>query len=211
MKRLCVICGLVLFWMGSASGQSASDQAQGTAPASETPPPKPVTPIYIPRYELSGGYNYRTYNPTGQNRIGLNGGYGSLEYNLLNRIGAEVEVSGAFKNQGINGDLSIYNVLVGPEVYPFKHHRRVTPWAHFLFGESFYRDDFPAYGGFPHAVSTDSVFSWEGGGGVDVVYKKHWEIRLIEFDYAPTKFLGSGTKTSYRGSFGVVYRFGEKK
>jgi hypothetical protein len=44
-----------------------------------------------------------------------------------------------------------------------------------------------------------------------MAYKTHWQIRLIQFDYAPTKFLGSGTKTAYRASVGIVYRFGEKK
>ena len=209
MKHLCAVCCFVLLFMVPASGQTA--QTPPTKTPAETPPAKPLPPPYVPRYELSGGYSYRTFNPTGQARIGLNGGYGSIEYNLLSRIGAAAEVSGGFKNQGLNGDLSIYSVMAGPQVYPFKHRRKLTPFMHFLFGEQFYRNDYPAVGGFPHAVSTDSVFSWEGGGGFDVAYKTHWQIRLIQFDYAPTKFLGSGTKTGYRASVGIVYRFGEKK
>jgi hypothetical protein len=146
-----------------------------------------------------------------QVRIGLNGAYGSLEYNILSRVGAAVEVSGGVRNQGLNGDLSIYSVLAGPQIYPFKHRRKLTPFVHALLGEAFYRDDFPAYGGFPHAVSTTSAFSWEVGGGFDFVHSTHWEIRLIQLDYAPTKFFGSGTQTNYRASIGIIYRFGEKK
>jgi hypothetical protein len=144
-------------------------------------------------------------------RIGLNGGYGSFEYNILSRVGASVEASGDFKNQGLSGDLGIYSVLAGPQIYPLKHQRKLTPFAHVLFGETFYRNDYPAYGGFPHTVSTASGFSWEAGGGFDWVHSNRWEFRLLQLDYAPTKFFGNGTKTGYRGSIGIIYRFGGKK
>ena len=100
---------------------------------------------------------------------------------------------------------------MGPQIYPFKHRRKLTPFTHVLFGEDFYHNSYPAVGGFPHAVSTDSVFSWEGGGGFDLAYKTHWQIRLIQFDYAPTKFLGAGQKQPTEPRLGIVYRFGEKK
>ena len=144
-------------------------------------------------------------------RIGMNGAYGSFEYNILSRIGAVAEVSGGIRNQGTNGNLSIFSVLVGPQIYPFKHRRKITPFAHLLFGEGFYRNDYPAYGGFPHTIITSSAFSWEGGAGVDWVHSAHWEIRLIEVDYAQTKFLGNQSQNNYRGSVGIVYRFGERK
>jgi hypothetical protein len=210
MKHLCALGGFVLLCLVPASGQTAQAPPAKEQPA-DAPPAQPLPPPYVAPYEISAGYNYRTYTPTGQARIGLNGGYGSIEYNLLNRLGAVAEVSGGFKNQDLNGDLSIYSVMAGPQIYPFKHRRKLTPFVHVLFGEAFYRNDYPAVGGFPHAVSTDSAFSWEAGGGFNVVYKTHWEIRLIQVDYAPTKFFGNGTKTSYRASIGIVYRFGEKK
>jgi hypothetical protein len=210
MKHLSALCGFVLLFMVSTPGQTAQAPAAQTPPA-ETAPAKPLPPPYVSRYEVSGGYSIRTYNPTGQVRVGLNGGYGSLDYNILSRISAAVEVTAGFRDQGLNGNLSIYSFLAGPQFYPFKHRRKFTPFAHVLFGEGFYRDSFPAYGGFPHAVSTDSAMAWEAGGGFDMVYKTRWEVRLIQIDYAPTKFFGNGTKTSFRASIGIVYRFGEKK
>jgi hypothetical protein len=210
MKHLSTLCGFVLLFMVSTSGQTPQAPA-AQSPPTETVPAKPLPPPYVSRYEVSGGYSIRTYNPTGQVRVGLNGGYGSLDYNILSRISAAVEVTAGFRDQGLNGNLSIYSFLAGPQFYPFKHRRKFTPFAHVLFGEGFYRDSFPAYGGFPHAVSTDSAMAWEAGGGFDMVYKTRWEIRLIQIDYAPTKFFGNGTKTSFRASIGIVYRFGEKK
>jgi hypothetical protein len=53
--------------------------------------------------------------------------------------------------------------------------------------------------------------AWEAGGGFDWVHSRRWEVRLLELDYAPTKFFGNGTKSGYRGSIGIIYRFGEKK
>lgn len=210
MKHLSALCGFVLLFMVSTPGQTAQAPAAQSPPA-ETAPAKPLPPPYVSRYEVSGGYSIRTYNPTGQVRVGLNGGYGSLDYNILSRISAAVEVTAGFRDQGLNGNLSIYSFLAGPQFYPFKHRRKLTPFAHVLFGEGFYRDSFPAYGGFPHAVSTNSAMAWEAGGGLDMVYKTRWEVRLIQIDYAPTKFFGNGTKTSFRASVGIVYRFGEKK
>ena len=215
MRQLCALCGLVWIFMIPAFAQATQDTpAQASpaqTPATEATPPQPLPPPYVAPYELSGGYNIRMFTESSGVRVGVNGGYGSIQYNVINRLGAVMEVSGGVRDQGLNGNLSIYSVMVGPQIYPFKHRRKLTPFAHVLFGENFYHNSYPAVGGFPHTVSTDSKFGWEAGGGFDWVYKKHWEIRLIQLDYAPTKFFGAGTKTGYRASIGVVYRFGDKK
>lgn len=215
MRQLCALCGLVWIFMIPAFAQATQDTPAQASPAqtppAETTPAQPLPPIYVPPYEVSGGYNIRMFTESSGVRVGVNGGYGSVQYNIINRLGAVMEVSGGVRDQGLNGNLSIYSVMVGPQIYPFKHRRKLTPFAHVLFGENFYHNSYPAVGGFPHTVSTDSKFGWEAGGGFDWVYKKHWEIRLIQIDYAPTKFFGAGTKTGYRASIGVVYRFGDKK
>jgi hypothetical protein len=215
MKHLCALFCFVLVFMVPAFAQ-ANQEPAAQAPSAQTPPAetvpaKPLPPPYVAPYEVSGGYSIRMFTESNSVRVGLNGAYGSLQYNILSRVGAVVEVSGGVRNQGLNGNLSIYSALAGPQIYPFKHRRTLTPFAHFLVGENFYRNDYPAYGGFPHTVSTNSSFGWEAGGGFDWVYKTHWEIRLIELDYAPTKFFGGSRQTGYRGSIGVIYRFGRKK
>ena len=66
-------------------------------------------------------------------------------------------------------------------------------------------------GGFPAAVKTDSSFSWEGGGGLDLTHSQRWAIRAIQLDYAQTKFLGNLSQANYRLSVGFVYRFAPRK
>ena len=161
-------------------------------------------------YEISGGYNLRIFTQPNYSRINLNGGYGSFEYKILNRISADLEISGGVKNQGINGDLSIYGIMVGPQIYPFKHRRKFTPFVHLLLGEGFYRNSYPAYAGFPAEVRTDSAFTWAGGGGLDWTHSPRWAIRVFDIDYSQTKFLGNLSQANYRLSIGVVYRFGQK-
>jgi hypothetical protein len=208
MNRCLALGGLLLLVIMPAAAQSTSSSTSSSQKAPEpeaeqTPPP----PVVVPPYELSGGYTLRVFTEPSYARVGLSGGYGSFDYTILSRISAEAEVSAGFRSQGINGNLSIYSALVGPEIFPFKHRRKITPFAHILFGKAFYRNSYPAYGGFPAEVKTDSSFSWEGGGGVDWTHSAHWAIRVIEADYAQTKFLGTLTQANYRLSVGVVYRF----
>jgi hypothetical protein len=82
-----------------------------------------------------------------------------------------------------------------------------------LYGAGYYRENTSPYGGFGSATKTDLSRAWEGGGGLDLNLRKHWGIRLVQFDYGSTHFFsGSGapSQSSYRVSVGVVYRFGER-
>ena len=209
MNRLLALAGLMLVLAVPAPAQStsSSSSSQNTPPAppQQAPPPEPAP------YELSAGYSLRVFTQPNYARIGMNGAYGSFDYKILSRISAAAEVSANFRNQGINGDLSIYSVMIGPQLYPFRHRRKFTPFVHVLFGEAFYRNSYPAYGGFPAAVKTDSSFSWEGGGGLDLTHSQRWAIRAIQLDYAQTKFLGNLSQANYRLSVGIVYRFAPKK
>ena len=217
MMRLSVALGsfLLLLLIPAAAQDSqtpAKDAPQNeSASSSQTqePAPTPPPPLVVYPYEVSGGYSLRVFTLPNYVRIGLNGGYGAFEYKILSRISAGAEISAGFRNQGVNGDLSIYSVMVGPQVYPFRHRRKLTPFAHVLFGEGFYRDSYPAYAGFPAEVKTDAAVTWEAGGGVDWTHRTHWAFR-VQLDYAPTKFFTNQTQTNYRASIGVVYRFGEK-
>jgi hypothetical protein len=188
MKQLCALCCLLLFSLIPSVAQ-----AQQTAP-----------------YEVSAGYSLRVFTQPGYARVGLNGVYGSFDYNIINRVSASAEVSSGLRNQGVNGDLVISSIMVGPQIFPFGHRHKITPFAHVMFGEGFYRNSYPAYGGFPAQVTTDSKFSWEAGGGVDWIHNSHWAIRVIQLDFAQTKFFANQSQTNYRASIGVVYRFGQK-
>lgn len=219
-----VLCGFLLLFAVSAAAQSSPRSTSDSAPQSpsqpssssqdsaqnEPPQPPGPGPVEVAPYEISAGYNLRVFTLPNYARIGLSGGYGLFEYKILSRLSAAVEVSAAFRNQGVDGNLSIYHALFGPQIYPFKHRRKLTPFAHLLFGEAFYRNSYPPYGGFPAHVTTDSSFSWEGGAGLDLTRSTRWAVRLIEVDYASTKFLGNSSQNNYRVSIGFVYHFGLK-
>lgn len=202
-----VLCGFLLLFMMPAAAQTPS--AEAPPDRSQDTPPAPA-PLVIAPYELSGGYSLRLFTQSNYARIGLNGGYASFEYKVLSRISAAAEISAGFRNQGVNGDLSIYSAMVGPQIYPFRHRRKFTPFAHVLFGDGFYRIHYPAYAGFPAQVTTDSAFTWEGGGGLDLTHSARWAIRIVQLDYAQTKFLSSVTQANYRVSIGVVYRLSSR-
>src|SRR5262249_43796261 len=143
MRRFVVLCGLICLYSLAAAAQSnqqpsasSSSSSQDTA-QTEAPPEPPPPPVAAP-YELSGGYSLRVFTQPNTKRVGLNGGYGAFEYKILSRVSAAAEFSAGFRNQGVNGDLSIYSFMIGPQIYPFKHRRKYTPFVHVLFGEGFY-------------------------------------------------------------------------
>jgi hypothetical protein len=222
MKKLAGLFALLVLVVVPAVAQDAPPQ---DAPSQSAPPaaapdtsqnqnaekkPKPLR--YTPKYEISAGFAHRSYYISGGPKIGMNGWYGSFDYNWKRWLGFMGEAQGVYKALDINQNASLYTILGGPQVYPFKH-RKLTPFGHFLYGEGYFRTATGAYGGFPSGVSSDFSHAWEVGGGLDVNVWRHWSVRAIQFDYGSTHFFSSSGTTgqgSYRVSFGVVYYFGEK-
>ena len=220
MKRLAVFFGLLALLAIPAVAQenpSPGTQApESQAPEAQTPGTpsgqKPAKHIerYTPKYEMSGGYTHRSFYFPGEATLGMNGWYGSFDYNWFQWLGAYFEGSGVYKNRGLPGDSSIYTFGAGPRVYPLRH-RRLTPFGQVLVGEAYYRNVIPSVGGFTGPIQTIRAFMWQGGGGLDYFVLKHWGIRVIEFDYAKPKLFGNAIDHgTTRVSFGVVYRFGER-
>ena len=170
----------------------------------------PLKAQVMTKFQVSGGYLFDSFGITQNSSLHLNGWYGSLDYNPLRHIGAELQLSEGIKDQGTLGDNSFYTFMIGPQIYPFGH-RHITVYGHVLLGEGYYRLAYPAFGGFPATVNTDSSVAWQAGAGADVTVKKAWGIRLFEADYGHTGFFGARPgQGSIRISFGFVYRFGAK-
>jgi Outer membrane protein beta-barrel domain len=162
-----------------------------------------------PKEEISLSGTFSRYSAPSGYDLDMAGWMASGSYNLKNWLGVEFEPSGNYSNKALLGWTSTYRVLVGPQFFPFRHHK-LTPWGHFLFGESYYQDSIPPTGGFPAKVNSDFAFAWEAGAGVDVNIKKRWGARL-QFDYDPTRFFGDKPgQPDYRVSFGFIYRIGKK-
>lgn len=204
---------------------------QATAPTAQTPEESSSTPSSTapahpaeryntratPTLEISGGYSYRGYSPTPSTTMKLNGGFASVDYNLLSWVGIAAEGSATVRKEGAQSlgtsqTLTIFTGLVGPQIYPLRH-RKLTVFTHILIGDGYYYTKAPAFGGFAANVITNSGFAWEVGGGMDVRIKKHWSIRLIEGDYGETSFSVASAnphQVGYRISAGVVYLIGPK-
>lgn len=161
-----------------------------------------------PHIDVSAGYSLRVFQDPSGVREGMNGWYGSAGYNVFRWLAGEVEVSGDYRNNGIQGNTSIYTGMVGPQFYPLGH-RKLTVFGHVLVGEGVYRVHYPAYGGYPSQVNLYWDKAWEAGGGIDYSRSDRWKIRIIQADYGQTGFFGH-TQTNYRASIGFVYAFGKK-
>ena len=155
MKKAGYFVLLVLFALPAVAwAQEGTQETPPTAPQAPAQTPAPAPPIaaeiYTPQYELSAGYTLRKFyfpdEPTAPT-LGMNGGYVSVDRNFKRWLGAYAEISAAYKNRGVWGDSSVYSLLVGPQIYPLKHHK-LTPFGHVLFGEGYYRNSVPANGGF---------------------------------------------------------------
>ena len=93
--------------------------------------------------------------------------------------------------------------LFGPQVYPLGHHR-ITPFAHALFGGSYFD--------FPTDDFSDSAFAFAIGGGVDFNLTHHISIRPVQFDYEQDRNFGGGTtgnplQNNFKYKGGVIFRF----
>lgn len=230
MKKLAVFCGLTALLIASASkvvraqdqqpeqqpSEQPSDQNQ---PPEENKPAKPKRVYTVSKYELSAGYAFRTfYYPSVLTNTGttahMNGWYASLDWNRFRWLGIVGEVTGTRANQGLlDGDKSIYSFLVGPQVYPFRHHK-VTPFGHFFYGGGWYQNSVPSFSAFGANVQNYFDRAWEAGAGVDLSLNQRWGVRLFEFDVMSSNFLPNTSTFSNamlkRVSFGIVYHFGKR-
>jgi hypothetical protein len=235
MRKLAVICGLFALFVpsplaplfaqdqqSSSSDQNQTPPAQTQTPPGETKPVKAKRVYPLTKYELSGGYAFRTYYPNIEPKtLHLNGWYASLDWNLFTRLGIVGEAVGTGINQsginningGLYGNTAVYTFLVGPQVYPLRH-RKLTPFGHFLYGAGYYRNVVAPYGGFQGQVNTSWVHAWEAGGGLDLSFKEHWAVRLFQMDTTSANFFANTTAFTNRGltriSVGIIYHFGQR-
>jgi len=168
------------------------------------------------RFEVSAGGSFRLFQQTetaDESRIGMPGWYFSGVYNVhrfWNRFGLQLEGTGAYRDQGTFGNTSIYTLQAGPRFYFFGHHK-LTPYGEALFGYGYYGNAIPTYGGYPASHYSSRGLSWSVGGGLELNLKRHWGVRMMQFDFGQTSFFNYNIRqTNYRASIGIIYRFGGK-
>jgi opacity protein-like surface antigen len=174
----------------------------------------PLMAQSYPRFDFSVGGSMRSFQQsetaTGIT-IGMPGWYGAIDYNFhrfRNHFALELQAAGNYRDQGYFGRTSVYTYLVGPKIYPLGHHK-LTPYGHVLIGGAYNRNDVPPEVGGVSTIQSSASNAWETGLGLDWNIKKHWGVRLLEFDYGQTRFFQYKTiQTNYVASIGINYRFG---
>jgi opacity protein-like surface antigen len=209
-----------------SQGTSQSTSSSQTTPpeGTEKPEKKKVSTLFSPKYEIAAGFSHRSYYSTGYASIGMNGWFGSFDYDWKSWIGFAGEAQGVYARQtplqGGPENISLYTIMAGPQIYPFRHHK-FTPFGHVLYGEGYYRDAIGPSSPFGSNLYTAFSHAWEVGAGLDIHIKPNWSVRAVQFDYGSTHFVisngiggssGSGStgQGSYRVSVGLVYSFGKR-
>jgi outer membrane immunogenic protein len=179
MRKLMIICGLVLLSAASAKAQ----ENRG--------------------FEVSGNYQYVRLNPGGgASGINCQGGSGSVGAYLTARLGVVGEFGGC-KVTGLPSGATAHelNYLVGPRVY-FPTHGRVFPFVQAMFGGERFSAGVSGFGS-----ASSNAFAMTAGGGADVTLTRHVSLRAIQVEYLYTHF-GGAAQNNLRLQSGLVWRFG---
>ena len=160
-----------------------------------------------PKAELFGGFSYvRIDADEGENR-NLYGWNGAASFSVDRTYGFTIDASGHYQDN-VFQDSRVYSILAGPRFT--SRNDDVTTFAHILFGGTHHYHRFK---------SLTSRFTTEGnafvvavGGGFDVNVTPHFGVRVIQAEYALTKFgdapSGKALQHNARVGIGVVFRLG---
>jgi hypothetical protein len=163
----------------------------------------------VPQFEAAAEYSYVRANPDNANGgFNLNGGSGSFVYNFSDQFSAVADFGGyRFGGLPAGVDSKMFTYLFGPR-YSFRSSARFTPFAQVLLG-----------GGRLNASSGgvnagENGFAMTMGGGLDVHFHSHFDIRVIQAEYLLTRFSNvsgaSATQNDLRLSAGIVFHFGRR-
>ena len=155
--------------------------------------------VQVPRVQLFGGYAYTWFDTSTLGFAGgsnLNGWSTSAAFNLTRNFGGVAELTGQY---GYHANLRDF--AAGPQV--LLPHGKMIFYAHLLFGRGRTFID-QGYG------AGDTQRAYLFGGGIDMPFRRHFDLRLIQADYIRTDLLQQ-TQNNVRLSTGIVYRWGEAR
>lgn len=184
------------------------------------------------RVEVFGGYSHNRID-TGigdadpdlsdiiDEREGFHGFNASVTGNMTRYFGLKFDVSGHFKKKTfpiagtatLDLDSDLFQFMGGVQLKDNSTETRFKPFAHALFGiarssnEGRFSNDICA-AVFPSPCPSDfdeNDTGWAGafGGGIDIRAGKRIDIRVIQFDYNPTRLFDS-TQHNFRIGAGIV-------
>jgi outer membrane immunogenic protein len=169
-----------------------------------------------PKWEIFGGYTYMRANiVVSGTQFNMNGGSGSVAYNLNNWFGLVGDFG--ITHSGTTGtqpfSLNIYTYEFGPRV-SWRNHTKLTPYGQVLIGGghangTLYTSSLGS-GLAPLGASND--FNFTAGGGVDWKINHGFSVRLAQAEYLHTQFPNAhdNSQSNFRLSTGVVFSFGQR-
>ena len=162
------------------------------------------------KYSVFGGWQFMSMDtkiPGASRQSSADGWDADVAYNALKNVSLVADFSGSYKSAintaaVTNGQIHIYNVLLGPRIS--SKTGKVTPFAEFLLGFN----HTSAGNGTTTLVSRG--FAMAPGGGIDVSVTDHISVRVIKFDYLLDRVGFGGTNmnlNNFRISVGAIYNF----
>jgi hypothetical protein len=169
-----------------------------------------------PKWEIFGGYTYMRANivVTGT-QFNMNGGSGSVAYNLTNWFGLVgdfgVTHSGTTGTQPFSLTVTTYEF--GPRV-SWRNHTKLTPFAQVLIGGGLENGTLytSSLGSGLAPLGTSNDFNFTAGGGMDWKINHGFSVRLAQAEYLHTQFANANnnSQSNFRLSTGVVFSFGQR-
>ena len=185
------------------------------------------------KFEFFGGYSHNRVDtgigdddPSLQDiideREGFHGFEASATGNLSRYFGLKFDFSAHFKKQtfpidnagaAVNIDSRLFNFLGGVQLKDNSSDKTFKPFAHALVGAAHTRNEL-TFNNFiclaivpnPCANTTVSETGFAGafGGGLDIRASDRVDVRVIQFDYNPTRLFDS-TQHNFRIGVGIVF------
>jgi peptidoglycan-associated lipoprotein len=194
MRRMNLALVLVMVGVPAAMAQRGSSDAA----------------TITPRFDVSLGYSDMNANapPGVTDYFGLNGGYVSGSFHIINWLSIAGQVTGGHANDIslLGQDLTLLTFVAGPRVSLTGH--RLVPFGQVLFGGAHGSDSY-----FPTATSYSSnASSWalSTGGGLDVSINRRFAVRALDVEYVKTALPNGSTNTQNHLTVGagIVINFG---
>jgi hypothetical protein len=157
----------------------------------------------LPLIELFGGYGYARIDNGAGTISNVNGVLGSFGWNIKPWL--QVIADTSYNRVTVSGTK---NVLYGNHwgvryFHRLRHSWGAAPFVEGMIGGS--RADTTVSGASGYSTS-DTALSYKVGGGVDIHPLRHFEIRVIDFDYYRTSFGTNLHQNNYFISTGIVMR-----
>ncbi len=166
--------------------------------------PLPPSVRRSPLIEVFGGYSFARLDGGAGTSSNLNGAMGSFGWNVKPWL--QIVADSSYNFVTISGAKTVlYGNHFGPRYFYHSRNRwGATPFVEALVGGSRADTTITGAGGYTSSVNT---LSFKVGGGLDLHPSRHWEIRLLDFDYYRTSFGTNVHQNNYWASTGVVLRF----